>query len=164
MSRLVVAALLLMSATSAYAEDELETMPTPVTAAPAPTPLAKPDTAAPDTAALESIARQLAAQYRITPEKKAALAAIAAKQKLALAPQMKGLETAMKGFAQDPQLQAALQRLMQDMSGVLTRQVPQMIAAVRPVLQEALPAMLEAQAQALRTLSTPTPVDPYAGE
>jgi hypothetical protein len=159
MSRIIVAALLLMSASSAYAEDELETLPTPVAAAPAPAPLAKPDTAA-----LESIARQFAAQYRITPEKKAALAAIAAKQKLALAPQMKGLENAMKGFAQDPQLQAALQRLMQDMSGVLARQVPQMIAAVRPVLQEVLPAMLEAQAQALRTLSTPTPVDPYAGE
>jgi hypothetical protein len=166
MSRFTVAALLLMSATSVYAEDELETLPVAVPApvattavAPTATPITKPDTAA-----LESMARQFAAQYRITAEKKAALAAIAAKQNKALAPQMQGLENAMKGFAQDPQLQAALQRLMQDMSGVLARQVPQMIAAVRPVLQEALPAILEAQAQALRIVSTPTPVDPYAGE
>jgi hypothetical protein len=158
MSRFIFAAILLLGATSAYAEDDLE-MITPAAG------VTEQSTASvADAAVLKSVAKQLAGQYRITPEKRAALAAIAAKQKQSLAPHLKALEGAAKNFANDPQLQAALQRLMKDMSGVLAAQVPQMIAAVRPMLQEALPAMLEAQAQALRTLGTPTPVDPYEGE
>ncbi len=158
MSRFIFAAVLLLGATRAYAEDDLEIV------APAAAAIEQAAPSGVDAAVLKSVAKQLAGQYRITPEKRAALAVIAAKQKQSMAPHLKALEGVAKSFANDPQLQAALQRLMKDMSGVLAAQLPQMIAAVRPVLQEALPSMLEAQAQALRTLGTPTPVDPYEGE
>jgi hypothetical protein len=120
--------------------------------------------AAIDAAVMKSVARQVLDQYRLTPEKKRALSDLAKEQKAALAPHMKSMQQAAEAFAKDPKVKADMERMANDMKGVMARQLPQLLAALQPMLQEALPAMLEAQAKALRMMTTPTPVDPYEDE
>lgn len=117
-----------------------------------------------DMTVAKSVARQLGQQYRITPEKRAALAKIAREQQTAMAPHLKSMAKAAEGFAKDPKMQADMKRFANDMQGVMARQLPQLLAALQPLVQEALPQLLEAQAKALRTLSVPTPVDPYENQ
>jgi hypothetical protein len=156
MRRFVLLAALL-SASPAMAEDELENAP--AVGAPVETPASA--VSGVDLAVAKSVAKQVAAQYRLTPEKRAALAKLAAEQKTAMAPHMKAMAKAAEGFAKDPKFQADMQRFSKDMQGMMARQLPQLLAALQPVIREALPQMLEAQAKALRTLTLPTPVDPY---
>ncbi len=156
MRRFVLLAALAM-ASPVLAEDEWEMAPASglETVAPA---TGLPDV---DMAVAKSVARQVAQQYRLTPEKRAALDKIAAEQKAAMAPHMKAMGKAVEGFAKDPKFQADMQRMGKDMQAMMARQLPQLLAALQPMLNDALPQLLEAQAKALRTLTLPTPVDPY---
>ncbi len=154
MRRFVLLAALFV-ATPVLAEDDLE--PT----APADAATTAVGISDVDMAVAKSVAGQIAKQYRITPEKRAELAKIAAEQKSAMAPHMKAMGKAVEGFAKDPKFQADMQRMGKDMQAMMARQLPQLLAALQPMLNEALPQLLEAQAKALRTLTVPTPVDPY---
>jgi hypothetical protein len=163
MRRILLLAAALISS-PVLAEDEFETVAPGDIAAVA--PAAGTDAAMPaiDMTVAKSVARQIAQQYRITPEKRAALGKIAREQEVAMAPHLKSLATAAEGFAKDPKMQADMKRFANDMQGLMARQLPQLLAALRPMIQEALPQLLEAQAKALRTLSVPTAVDPYEGQ
>jgi hypothetical protein len=158
--RFALIATLALIASPALAEDDLEmaaALPETVSAA-----AASEDAFSGETmAAVKSVARQVAKQYRITPEKRAELNKLAAEQKKNIAPHVKAMGKAMEGFAKDPKFKADMERFAKDMQGMMARQLPQMLAALQPMIQEALPQLLEAQAKALRTLTLPTPVDPY---
>jgi hypothetical protein len=158
--RPVLIAALALLATPVFAEDELEMAPALPATAQAPAATADVFSSA-DMAVAKSVAKQVAQQYRLTPEKRAELSKLAAEQKKNMAPHMKAMGKAMEGFANDPKFKADMQRFAKDMQGMMARQLPQMLAAMQPMIQEALPQLLEAQAKALRTLTLPTPVDPY---
>ncbi len=157
---LLLAAALISS--PVLAEDDYEVAaPGEVVAAPA---AAEAGISPVDMAVAKSVARQVAQKYRITPEKRAELSKLAREQEAVMAPHMKAMGKAMEGFAKDPKFQADMQCFGKDMQGMMARQLPQLLAAFQPMIREALPQLLEAQAKALRTLTLPTPVDPYEGQ
>lgn len=163
MRRFVLLAALLTSPVFAEDEAEIATALPPVAVA-AEAGQAAIDTPSVDTAVVKSVAKQIAGQYRITPAKRAELGKLAREQEAVMAPHMKAMGKAMEGFAKDPKFQADMQRFGKDMQGMLARQLPQLLAALQPMIQQALPQLLEAQAKALRTLTLPTPIDPYENQ
>jgi hypothetical protein len=88
----------------------------------------------------------------MTPEKQKAMEAAMQKHMGGMGPEMEAMGKSMEKSINSPEMRESMDKVSKEMSGMIAKQVPAMMQAVQPMLNDVLPRMLRMQADMLQIL------------